>query len=167
MSSTWICGELGWHGIGRWCMCGPCMLRGAPSGSSCCLWHHAALLLFGTLHCATHSCITSCPTSPCCLPPPADVEQGGETCFPEGSQWLDPGMQAKVDPTFSDCAKGHVAFKPKRVGGSCCWPDADLITCHCWPDADLITCHCWPDADLITCHCCLHCCLPERAAALS
>ena len=43
----------------------------------------------------------------------SDVEEGGETAFPERSEWYDPAMGAAADPTFSDCAKGHVAAKPK------------------------------------------------------
>mmetsp|Transcript_13665 Transcript_13665/g.39553 ORF Transcript_13665/g.39553 Transcript_13665/m.39553 type:complete len:316 (-) Transcript_13665:271-1218(-) len=43
----------------------------------------------------------------------SDVEEGGETAFPDGSEWVDPAMGHAADPTFSECAKGHVAAKPK------------------------------------------------------
>jgi hypothetical protein len=43
----------------------------------------------------------------------SDVEEGGETAFPDGSQWVDPAMGAKADPSLSACARGHVAAKPK------------------------------------------------------
>ena len=43
----------------------------------------------------------------------SDVEEGGETAFPKDSEWYDPAMGVAADPTFSDCAKGHVAAKPK------------------------------------------------------
>ena len=49
----------------------------------------------------------------------SDVEEGGETAFPKDSEWYDPAMGVAADPTFSDCAKGHVAAKPKvRAFGS-------------------------------------------------
>lgn len=41
----------------------------------------------------------------------SDVEEGGETAFPESSVWMDPAMGEKAG--WSDCAKGHVAAKPK------------------------------------------------------
>ena len=43
----------------------------------------------------------------------SDVEEGGETAFPKDSEWYDPAMGVAADPTFSDCAKGHVAAMPK------------------------------------------------------
>ncbi|KAL4422226.1 hypothetical protein ABPG77_009701 [Micractinium sp. CCAP 211/92] len=42
----------------------------------------------------------------------SDVEEGGETTFPN-SEWVDPAYGNKLGP-FSDCAKGHVAMRPKR-----------------------------------------------------
>lgn len=42
----------------------------------------------------------------------ADVTKGGETAFPEGSKWLTPDLESRMGP-FSDCAAGHVAFRPK------------------------------------------------------
>ncbi len=42
----------------------------------------------------------------------ADVEEGGETAFPHGSVWADPTIPNRVGEV-SDCAKGHVAAKPK------------------------------------------------------
>ncbi|KAK9812070.1 hypothetical protein WJX73_002934 [Symbiochloris irregularis] len=38
---------------------------------------------------------------------------GGETAFPEGSVWLDPEGELRHGP-FSECAKGHVAVRPKK-----------------------------------------------------
>eukprot|EP00208_Stichococcus_sp_RCC1054_P005213 CAMPEP_0206139930 /NCGR_PEP_ID=MMETSP1473-20131121/7815_1 /ASSEMBLY_ACC=CAM_ASM_001109 /TAXON_ID=1461547 /ORGANISM="Stichococcus sp, Strain RCC1054" /LENGTH=364 /DNA_ID=CAMNT_0053533881 /DNA_START=282 /DNA_END=1376 /DNA_ORIENTATION=- len=43
----------------------------------------------------------------------ADTEEGGETAFPQDSQWADPALAERYGP-FSDCAQGHVAFKPKK-----------------------------------------------------
>lgn len=42
----------------------------------------------------------------------SDVEEGGETAFPDGSVWADPSMEGR-SAGMSDCAKGHVAAKPK------------------------------------------------------
>lgn len=42
----------------------------------------------------------------------SDVEEGGETAFPEGSVWADPSLAKRGGP-FSACAQGHVAAKPK------------------------------------------------------
>ena len=47
----------------------------------------------------------------------SDVEEGGETAFPQGSEWVDPAMGKAADPSFSKCAKGHVAAKPKVITG--------------------------------------------------
>ena len=70
-----------------------------------------------------HPCTLS-PTDPCtpttnqptaCLPffrAMPDVEEGGETAFPEGSVWMDPSIPKKGG-AVSECAKGHVAAKPK------------------------------------------------------
>ncbi|GAX75294.1 hypothetical protein CEUSTIGMA_g2739.t1 [Chlamydomonas eustigma] len=41
-----------------------------------------------------------------------EVEEGGETAFPQGSNWRSPDLAEAMGP-FSDCANGHVAFKPK------------------------------------------------------
>lgn len=45
----------------------------------------------------------------------SDVDEGGETAFPEGSAWADSSgaMEARFGP-FSDCARGHVAVRPKK-----------------------------------------------------
>lgn len=43
----------------------------------------------------------------------ADVEEGGETAFPFGSEWVNPALAERSGP-FSDCAKGHVAVKPRK-----------------------------------------------------
>lgn len=42
-----------------------------------------------------------------------DVEQGGETAFPVNSQWIDRELAERHGP-WSNCAKGHVAVKPKK-----------------------------------------------------
>eukprot|EP00877_Chromochloris_zofingiensis_P008230 jgi/Chrzof1/3660/Cz13g04040.t1 len=42
-----------------------------------------------------------------------DVEEGGETAFPEGSEWAHASQQQRLGPV-SKCAAGHVAFKPKK-----------------------------------------------------
>jgi prolyl 4-hydroxylase len=51
----------------------------------------------------------------------ADPEEGGETAFPEGSAWSHPGLADVFDPELSECAKGHVAFKPRRGDGLLFW----------------------------------------------
>jgi prolyl 4-hydroxylase len=43
----------------------------------------------------------------------SDVEEGGETAFPNDSQWVDPSL-AEALGKVSDCAKGHVAAKARR-----------------------------------------------------
>jgi prolyl 4-hydroxylase len=45
----------------------------------------------------------------------ADIEEGGETAFPKTTEedWADPAQKEHAE-SFSDCAKGHVAFKPKK-----------------------------------------------------
>lgn len=43
----------------------------------------------------------------------SDVEEGGETAFPLGSEWVNPIIAERSGP-FSDCAKGHVAMKPHK-----------------------------------------------------
>uniref|UniRef100_A0A7R9VYF6 Fe2OG dioxygenase domain-containing protein n=1 Tax=Chlamydomonas euryale TaxID=1486919 RepID=A0A7R9VYF6_9CHLO len=40
-----------------------------------------------------------------------EPSEGGETAFPN-SEWVDPELAERNGP-FSDCAEGHVAFKPK------------------------------------------------------
>ncbi|GIL53146.1 hypothetical protein Vafri_8817, partial [Volvox africanus] len=42
----------------------------------------------------------------------SDVEEGGETAFPQNSVWYDPSIPERMGPV-SECAKGHVAAKPK------------------------------------------------------
>ncbi|EFJ45289.1 prolyl 4-hydroxylase, partial [Volvox carteri f. nagariensis] len=42
----------------------------------------------------------------------SDVEEGGETAFPQNSVWYDPTIPERIGPV-SECAKGHVAAKPK------------------------------------------------------
>ncbi|KAJ9512849.1 hypothetical protein QJQ45_029174 [Haematococcus lacustris] len=41
-------------------------------------------------------------------------EEGGETAFPHSNGWLHPEMGEPTQGPFSECAKGHVAYKPKR-----------------------------------------------------
>eukprot|EP00195_Chlamydomonas_chlamydogama_P013578 CAMPEP_0202891606 /NCGR_PEP_ID=MMETSP1392-20130828/1619_1 /ASSEMBLY_ACC=CAM_ASM_000868 /TAXON_ID=225041 /ORGANISM="Chlamydomonas chlamydogama, Strain SAG 11-48b" /LENGTH=352 /DNA_ID=CAMNT_0049575405 /DNA_START=201 /DNA_END=1259 /DNA_ORIENTATION=+ len=43
----------------------------------------------------------------------SDVEEGGETAFPQSSSWASPQLKEKMGP-FSECAKDHVAFKPVK-----------------------------------------------------
>ncbi len=43
----------------------------------------------------------------------AAPESGGETAFPNSNGWLYPEMGEPQQGNFSDCAKGHVAYKPK------------------------------------------------------
>ncbi|GAX73127.1 hypothetical protein CEUSTIGMA_g580.t1 [Chlamydomonas eustigma] len=43
----------------------------------------------------------------------SDVEEGGETAFPKDSIYTDPSIPVRGAP-WSDCAKGHVAVKPKK-----------------------------------------------------
>ncbi|KAL6752337.1 prolyl 4-hydroxylase alpha subunit-like protein [Haematococcus lacustris] len=46
----------------------------------------------------------------------SDVEEGGETAFPQGSKWIDPSIPRKLEEAgvkLSACAQGHVAYKPK------------------------------------------------------
>lgn len=52
----------------------------------------------------------------CMHAPRADVEEGGETAFPVDSEWIDPALPSKLPP-MSDCARGHVAAKPKAGDG--------------------------------------------------
>lgn len=51
----------------------------------------------------------------------ADPEEGGETSFPEGSEWSNPKLKDLFDADLSECAKGHVAFKPRRGDGLLFW----------------------------------------------
>ena len=51
----------------------------------------------------------------------ADPEEGGETAFPEGSQWSNPKLKNMYDSELSECAKGSVAFKPRRGDGLLFW----------------------------------------------
>jgi prolyl 4-hydroxylase len=44
----------------------------------------------------------------------SDVEEGGETAFPSGSEWLHESLSERMGP-FSKCAQGHVAV-PARKG---------------------------------------------------
>lgn len=42
-----------------------------------------------------------------------DTPEGGETAFPSGSEWVSPDMPKRFGP-FSECARGHVAVRPKK-----------------------------------------------------
>ncbi|KAF5840968.1 hypothetical protein DUNSADRAFT_14992 [Dunaliella salina] len=60
----------------------------------------------------------------------ADPEVGGETAFPEGSEWANAQAGEKYSKEFSDCAKGSVAFKPRRGDALLFWsanPDGKTI----------------------------------------
>ena len=48
-----------------------------------------------------------------------DVEEGGETAFPD-SEWLDPSMGGTGGP-WSACAEDHVAVKPRKGDGLLFW----------------------------------------------
>lgn len=48
---------------------------------------------------------------------PSDVEEGGETAFPDSRHWAHPDLPARMGP-FSDCTEGGVAFKPKKARGA-------------------------------------------------
>lgn len=43
----------------------------------------------------------------------ADTEEGGETAFPQNSEWIDPDLPSRLGP-FSSCARGHVAARPRK-----------------------------------------------------
>ncbi len=58
--------------------------------------------------------LTTCPSCPSLLSSP-DVQEGGETAFPDKSEWVHKEAGAKYDEEFSACAKGHVGIKPKLV----------------------------------------------------
>jgi len=47
-------------------------------------------------------------------PTPADVEEGGETAFPDSNAWVSDQLPKAMGP-FSQCTEGGVAFKPKLV----------------------------------------------------
>ena len=66
----------------------------------------------GLRQCTCARCTNRCSNTAPRLPG-ADVEEGGETAFPQGSKWSDPTM-AQTGGPWSDCAKGNVAAKPKR-----------------------------------------------------
>jgi len=51
----------------------------------------------------------------------SDPEEGGETSFPELSEWAHPEMAHKYGSKFSECAKGHVAFRPKMGDALLFW----------------------------------------------
>lgn len=60
-----------------------------------------------------------------------DTEDGGETAFPQGSEWADESMPERIGP-FSECARDHVAVKPKKGGplpGSCSLAAFIVLVC--------------------------------------
>ena len=50
-------------------------------------------------------------------------EAGGETSFPStgADDWLDAAARDAAAPALSDCARGHVAFKPVRGDALVFW----------------------------------------------
>ncbi|KAL6748389.1 hypothetical protein V8C86DRAFT_1837086 [Haematococcus lacustris] len=60
----------------------------------------------------------------------SDATEGGETAFPERSQWAHPQLEQTYGAEFSSCAKGHVAVKPRRGDGLLFWsthPDGSTM----------------------------------------
>ncbi|KIZ06710.1 hypothetical protein MNEG_1236 [Monoraphidium neglectum] len=47
----------------------------------------------------------------------SDVEEGGETAFPESKDWVRPDLVEAMGP-FSECTKGGVALKPKKAAST-------------------------------------------------
>ncbi|GFR42774.1 hypothetical protein Agub_g3735 [Astrephomene gubernaculifera] len=64
-----------------------------------------------------------------------DTEEGGETAFTSpAASWLDPQLEERLGP-FSECARGHVAFRPKKGDALMFWsikPDGthDPLSMH-------------------------------------
>ncbi|GIL84045.1 hypothetical protein Vretimale_11080 [Volvox reticuliferus] len=63
-----------------------------------------------------------------------DTEEGGETAFPDSSAWLNAELADRMGP-FSECAKGKVAFRPKKGDALMFWsikPDGthDPLSLH-------------------------------------
>ncbi|KAG2499110.1 hypothetical protein HYH03_002695 [Edaphochlamys debaryana] len=59
----------------------------------------------------------------------SDPELGGETAFPQATEWADPAMPEKFGP-FSECVKSNVAFKPRRGDALLFWsvqPDGKTL----------------------------------------
>jgi prolyl 4-hydroxylase len=50
----------------------------------------------------------------------SDVEEGGETAFPD-SEWIDQDMAVSKTGPWSECAEGKVAVKPKKGDGLLFW----------------------------------------------
>lgn len=46
-----------------------------------------------------------------------DVVEGGETAFPDSNHWVDASQRERLGPV-SPCARGALAFKPKKVGAA-------------------------------------------------
>lgn len=66
----------------------------------------------------THACILN-PLHPTQLPLLPDVEEGGETAFPDSNSWAHEELPKRLGP-FSSCTEGGVAFKPKLVSRTRC-----------------------------------------------
>lgn len=49
-----------------------------------------------------------------------DVIEGGETAFPDSNHWVDKSLPQKLGP-FSPCARGSVAFKPRKGDAFMFW----------------------------------------------
>ncbi|GFR49468.1 hypothetical protein Agub_g11528 [Astrephomene gubernaculifera] len=61
-----------------------------------------------------------------------EPEAGGETAFPT-SRWVHPSLTQRLGANFSDCARGHVAFAPKRGDALLFWsinPDGSSEDTH-------------------------------------
>lgn len=59
----------------------------------------------------------------------SDVEEGGETAFPDSNQWAHPDLAKTMGP-FSKCTEGGVAFKPKLGDALLFWsikPDGHTL----------------------------------------
>lgn len=66
---------------------------------------------------------------------PTDVEEGGETAFPDSTHWAAPEL-ASQQGAFSKCTEGGVAFKPRKGDALLFWslkPDSkteDPLSMH-------------------------------------
>lgn len=61
-----------------------------------------------------------------------EPDEGGETAFPN-SKWIDPTLRDRYGANFSECAKEHVAFTPKRGDALLFWsiaPDGKTEDFH-------------------------------------
>ena len=72
--------------------------------------------------------LPTAPYLPACRLPTAP-DEGGETAFPMSNGWLHPHMGEAAQGPFSECAKGHVAYKPKS-GDALMFYDRDPTYLH-------------------------------------